>query len=115
MFMDLYIGTFCEIDAENRVFSRNNHFWSRRKCSIDKIDKISLEPTFTLGEGVKSLRVHALDETEIEMTNAWFSNDTLHRVITDLIKLNPKIEVTDNAKKFLSENFDTASRSEREH
>ncbi len=81
------------------------HFIYRRSIKTSDINKIMYKPTWIFGDKMRSIYIIDKEKGEIKirMSNAAYPHKTLARVVTDLIRTNPSIELDAETKNLLKE------------
>ena len=93
LFFDLAYGT--RLTLEDGVLSRTDYFFAKKSIAVEKISSINYQPTFILGKTNRSLYFFQEDRERprIEMSNTWFTKDTLKQIVRDLRAENPAIRL----------------------
>jgi hypothetical protein len=98
----IYVG------LERDSFFEVKHFFIRREIRIADIHKIFYQPTWIIGQKMRS--VYLIDaknnKIKIKMSNAAFPIATLSAIIADLKRKNPNIQLDESARQLI-DSFNT--------
>jgi hypothetical protein len=98
---DLKFGIYAR--RRDDYFCETKHFVYWRCIKISNIEKIMYKPTWLIGENMRSIYVVDREggAIRIRMANGAYPLGTLTQIVTDLVAVNPSIELDAETKELL--------------
>lgn len=106
IFFDLLWGI--SVSLSESTLSRVDSFIFRKEIPLNEIEVIRYQPTYGIGKEVSSLYVFRRDQNTavITMTSVWFTERALRDFLRDIKKLNPAINLDEEAQALMQKTDD---------